>query len=132
MPDLAVTLSNGSTTYALKAESAQVQIRRAPLQVPLPGGNNPFIIDLNQFTPTESVSGQVDTTSSSDGANTVPSKRNLEDTLTESAWINASTITLTINGDSYIGRIADVQFKVDGATENRWGFTLNFLSNKRS
>lgn len=129
MPDLLAVLSNTMTseTYRLKIDEASISYRRSPIQAPLPFAD-PLIIDLGQYAPSISISGIVDEVASSDGGVTVPNKETLENAVSD--W--QDDITITINGDAYIGRISDCVFSVSGAREDRWNFRMSFVTMKRS
>lgn len=125
---LDVQIVSGATTYRLQAASATLVLERRPTQIGLPGVN-PLFVDLGQFFPSWVIEGTVTETSLTDGGVTVPSKIQLEDFLLDTY---ASDITLTVSGDSYVGKIRLCRLTVDAAREDRWQYTINMLTRRRS
>ncbi len=127
---LAITIVGGPgpITYRLQANTTKIFIGRDPLQAPLPGAD-PILLDLGQLRPTITIEGIVEETSGLDGAVIIPSKEQLEDAVED--WYN-TTITVTINGDSYVSKIKDCSFTVTAAAEDRWEYVLNLFSKSRS
>jgi hypothetical protein len=126
---LSVTIDNGSTTYALPTEEAEIIYARKPMQAPLPGGD-PILIDLGQIVPSIILSGRVDDTAGSSGGNTIPTKNNLEDAL--ESWYT-DTVTVTIGGDAYVSKFNTARFKRKGGVGDQiWDFILTFVSVTRT
>ena len=130
---LAVVLSNSSATYALPAEQFDISIGKSPFQAPIPANSDPLLIDLGQFRPSIFCSGTLDPGDTSDGANDVPTKRELEDYI-KASYNLATTITCTFGGiaDAYVGKFSSVVFKAVPASAGRWVFTIQMLTVGRS
>jgi len=152
---LAVCLYDGLTSsekrYALKADSFSVNYVKTPVQIPLPGGGNPKLLDFGQLRPTITVTGIVDTTAPGSGENvsgptrnsstvyTVPSKEELEDFVTAKFYDenNAKVEIMITDGTgtavaAYEAAISQARFDLAPATEDRFAFTLVFVARKRT
>ena len=152
---LAVCLYDGLTSsekrYALKADSFSVNYVKTPVQIPLPGGGNPKLLDFGQLRPTITVTGIVDTTAPGSVENvagptrnsstvyTVPSKEELEDFVTAKFYDenNAKVEIMITDGTgtavaAYEAAISQARFDLAPATEDRFAFTLVFVARKRT
>jgi hypothetical protein len=152
---LAVCLYDGLTSsekrYALKADSFSVNYVKTPVQIPLPGGGNPKLLDFGQLRPTITVTGIVDTTAPGSAENvsgptrnsstvyTVPSKEELEDFVTAKFYDenNAKVEIMITDGTgtavaAYEAAISQARFDLAPATEDRFAFTLVFVARKRT
>jgi len=152
---LAVCLYDGLTSsekrYALKADSFSVNYVKTPVQIPLPGGGNPKLLDFGQLRPTITVTGIVDTTAPGSVENvagptrnsstvyTVPSKEELEDFVTAKFYDenNAKVEIMITDGTgtavaAYEAAISQARFDLAPATEDRFAFTLVFVARKRA
>ena len=152
---LAICLYDGLTSsekrFALKADSFSVNYVKTPVQIPLPGGGNPKLLDFGQIRPTITVTGIVDTTAPGSGENvsgptrnsstvyTVPSKEELEDFVTAKFYDenNAKVEIMITDGTgtavaAYEAAISQGRFDIAPATEDRFSFTLVFVARKRT
>ncbi len=153
---LAICLYDGTTDgsekrFALKTDSFSVNYVKTPIQIPFPSGADPEIIDLGQIRPTITISGIVDTTAPGSSENVtgpernssqvyvVPSKEDLEDFVTSEFYdpSNAKIEIMVSDGTStpvaaYEGAISQARFDVAPATEDRFSFTMVFVTKKRS
>ena len=153
---LAICLYDGTTDgsekrFALKTDSFSVNYVKTPIQIPFPSGADPEIIDLGQIRPTITISGIVDTTAPGSSENVtgpernssqvyvVPSKEDLEDFVTSKFYdpSNAKIEIMVSDGTStpvaaYEGAISQARFDVAPATEDRFSFTMVFVTKKRS
>jgi len=151
---LAICLYDGLTSsekrFALKADSFSVNYVKTPVQIPLPGGGNPKLLDFGQIRPTVTVTGIVDTTAPGSSENvagptrnsstvyTVPSKEELEDFITSKFYDeSASKVEIMISDGTgtavaaYEAAISQGRFDIAPATEDRFTFTLVFVARKR-
>jgi hypothetical protein len=103
-----------------------------PTQAPLPGNTdystNVYTIDIGQSLEQISIRGVVNTTSTGAGD---PSKANLE-TVARTWWEYGDTpanlaVLQIVTGQSYRGHIKQLSFVQEGAKEDRWEFTLDFI-----
>ena len=148
---LAICLYDGLTSsekrFALKADSFSVNYVKTPIQIPIANGRDPRLIDIGQIRPTITVTGLVDTTAPGSVENvtgptrnssqvyTVPSKEELENFVT-SKFYNEATSKVEImisDGTStpvaaYEVAISQARFDLAPATEDRFSFTLVFVS----
>ena len=149
---LAICLyDGGSVRYALKADSFSINYVKTPVQIPLPGGGNPKILDFGQIRPTVTISGLVDPTAPGSSENvsgptrnsstvyTVPSKKNLEDFVTSKFYDeNSAKVELLLSDgtatpvSAYEVAIQQCRFDLAPATEDRFSFTLVCVGRKRA
>ena len=135
-------LSSGEKRFALKADSFSVNYVKTPIQIPIAGGGNPKLIDIGQIRPTITITGLVDVTDPSETVSgptrnssasyTVPTKEELEDFVT-SKFYNEFMVS---DGSgtavaAYDAAISQARFDVAPATEDRFTFTLVFVSRFR-
>ena len=132
---IALTDPDKTTDYYLKAESAAHSITRFAIQTPLPTdspGNEVaqvIIVDLGMGREEWTIQGVVDQVS----GNGFPSKSQLEYAVRN--WFglgveDADLAILTVgtgSSDAYLGSIKSMDFRWEGALEDRWQFTLTFL-----
>lgn len=140
---LDITISGTSTlgafTYKLKAVTLRLIYEKSPIQFGIPGEGTPVLFDFGQFVGQIVISGLVDTTASTDGGTTVPSKNDLEDFVI-GMWENALTFTkseydgtLSPPTATYgTARIRGVVFEQSAAQEDRWDFQLTLLISDRT
>jgi|TARA_R100001163_G_C5049144_1_gene186102 hypothetical protein len=150
---LAVCLYDGLTSsekrFALKADSFSINYVKTPVQIPIANGGTPELIDIGTIRPSITVTGIVDTTSPSETVSgptrnsstsyTVPTKEELEDFVT-AKFFNESTSKVEImvsDGTgtavaAYEAAISQARFDLAPATEDRFNFTLVFVSKFRS
>ena len=143
-------LSSSEKRFALKADSFSVNYVKTPIQIPFPSGADPEIIDLGQIRPTVTISGIVDTTAPGSAENvtgptrnssqvyTVPSKEELEDFVTSKFYDPSDSKVEIMVSDglgtpvaAYEGAISQARFDVAPATEDRFSFTMVFVTKKR-
>lgn len=149
---LAVLLyDGGSIRYALKADSFSINYIKSPIQIPIPGGGNPQLIDIGQLRPTITVSGLVDTTAPGSVENvsgptrnasttyTVPTKALLETFVISKFYdANAAKIEILISDGTatavaaYEAAIQQCRFDLAPATEDRFSFSMVLLCRKNS
>jgi len=137
MATLDVTLTYGSTVYALQVEEFVVNIRRSPYNAPM-YGVDPVQEDFGLSDPSIRIRGIIPTVSpGTDGTGvTIVDKDTLEDAITDDF---DDTIKLTLGAGTgasttsvYEGNVADVSFTlIPGKEQIYWSFTLNFLSQMR-
>jgi len=122
---------DSAVTYALQAREIQIMLTRSPMQSPLPGGD-PLLLDLGQIRPVIKISGTVNSTSSTDGSNTIPSKRQLED-FTEEAYQSNLTVDITIGSttDRYTHKVQALTFMLPAARDDLYDFTLTLACLRR-
>jgi len=152
---LAILLFSGETDgsalrYALKADAFSFNYVKTPVQTPIPQGASPLIYDFGHLRPTITISGLVDETApgsvenvtgpTKDSSSTyiVPSKENLEDFVTTKFYdANTQPIEVIISDGTstavavYEAAISQARFDLAPATEDRFAFTLVFVSKKR-
>jgi len=150
---LAVCLYDGLTSsekrFALKADSFSINYVKTPVQIPIANGGTPELIDIGTIRPSITVTGIVDTsdpsetvsgpTRNSSTSYTVPTKEELEDFVT-AKFFNESTSKVEImvsDGTgtavaAYEAAISQARFDLAPATEDRFNFTLVFVSKFRS
>ena len=151
---LAVCLYDGLTSsekrFALKADSFSVNYVKTPVQIPLPNGVSPQIMDFGFLRPSITITGLVDTTAPGSAENvtgptrnssqvyTVPSKEELEDFVTTKFYDPSdSKVEIMVSDGSstpvaaYEGAISQARFDVAPATEDRFSFTMVFVTKKR-
>jgi hypothetical protein len=149
---LAICLYDGLTSsekrFALKADSFSVNYVKTPIQIPIAGGGNPKLIDIGQIRPTITITGLVDVTDPSETVSgptrnssasyTVPTKEELEDFVTSKFYneSNAKVEIMVSDGSgtavaAYDAAISQARFDVAPATEDRFTFTLVFVSRFR-
>tara|TARA_R110000824_G_scaffold104001_3_gene246870 strand:- start:1848 stop:2318 length:471 start_codon:yes stop_codon:yes gene_type:complete len=141
-------LSSGEKRFALKADSFSVNYVKTPIQIPIAGGGNPKLIDIGQIRPTITITGLVDVTDPSETVSgptrnssasyTVPTKEELEDFVTSKFYneSNAKVEIMVSDGSgtavaAYDAAISQARFDVAPATEDRFTFTLVFVSRFR-
>ena len=152
---LAICLYDGLTSsekrFALKADSFSVNYVKTPVQIPLPGGGNPKLLDFGQIRPTITVTGIVDATAPGSSENVagptrnsstvyvVPGKEDLEDFITSKFYDeSASKVEIMISDGTgtavaaYEAAISQGRFDLAPATEDRFAFTLVFVARKRT
>ena len=149
---LAVCLYDGLTSsekrFALKADSFSVNYVKTPIQIPIAQGGDPRLIDIGQVRPTITVTGIVDAsdpsetvagpTRNSSTSYTVPTKEELEDFVTSKFYNEASSKVEIMVADgsgtagaAYDAAINQARFDLAPATEDRFSFTLVFVSRFR-
>ena len=149
---LAVCLYDGLTSsekrFALKADSFSVNYVKTPIQIPIPLGGDPRLIDIGQVRPTITVTGIVDAadpsetvagpTRNSSTTYTVPTKEELEDFVTGKFYNEATAKVEVMVSDgsgtavaAYDAAITQARFDLAPATEDRFTFTLVFVSGFR-
>lgn len=151
---LAVCLYDGLSTgaekrFALKADSFSVNYVKTPVQIPIANGGSPELIDIGTIRPSITVTGIVDTsdpsetvsgpTRNSSTSYTVPTKEELEDFVT-TKFFNESTSKVEVmvsDGTgtavaAYQAAISQARFDLAPATEDRFNFTLVFVTKFRA
>ena len=149
---LSVCLYDGLTSsekrFALKADSFSVNYVKTPVQIPIANGGTPEIIDIGTIRPSITVTGLVDTTSPSETVSgptrnsstsyTVPTKEELEDFVTTKFFNEASSKVEIMISDgtgtavaAYQAAISQARFDLAPATEDRFSFTLVFVTKFR-
>ena len=149
---LSVCLYDGLTSsekrFALKADSFSVNDVKTPVQIPIANGGTPEIIDIGTIRPSITVTGLVDTTSPSETVSgptrnsstsyTVPTKEELEDFVTTKFFNEASSKVEIMISDgtgtavaAYQAAISQARFDLAPATEDRFSFTLVFVTKFR-
>ena len=162
MSDLAVLLRDGTNSgatnrYALKVDQLTISAGRQPIQIPMPGAS-PIILDLGQTRPTITISGIMDnigqdTTNTTQNAYFNMEKLTIQgQTYLESKLLTWSTgddlelevgdattpdysgsgTTASTGGGIYKVMIAQFQFSVAPALEDRWQFSVQFVSEWRT
>lgn len=127
--DVTLASSSGPTTYRLKCSSTTFRVGKPVMAAPLAGGVNPIILDLGSFSIQWTLEGTLDETAGNDGGIIIPSKVNLEDFVTN-LW--NSTITLTVSGDAYVGKITDFSAALVSGREDLWDFRMALSTVKRT
>ena len=134
---LAVTIAGGAvpvTTYALKTDKIEINYTRAPIQIPLAGNVPAKLLDLGQFKPQITITGTVRSETDTDGANTVPTKQTMEDTIVRAWWNNTTTLIIVLGAgtDTYVCKIANCTFSVPAAREDLWEYRMTLLAEGRT
>ena len=131
-----ITRSSGSPSIlALQAESFKVAYQRGPIQVPIPAGVDPILIDLGQFRPSVVISGTIRSVQdpTTDGTNTLFTKRTLEDLVTDQQHDRTITVSIVTEGltDNYVAKVSSLNLEIMGGREF-WSYTLSFVAQGRS
>ena len=150
---LSILIYNGKTggsdeiRYALKADSFSVSYTKTPVQIPLPSGADPQITDFGFLRPSITITGLVDTDDPSETVTgpdksgtsySVPTKEQLEDFVTGQVYDTSSSPLEIMIADgstvkaSYDVAVQQARFDVAPATEDRFSFSMVFVSKKRS
>ena len=149
---LAVCLYDGLTSsekrFALKADSFSINFVKTPIQIPIANGGNPELIDIGTIRPSITITGLVDVddpsetvsgpTRNSSTTYTVPTKEELEDFVTGKFYNEATAKVEVMVSDgsgtavaAYDAAITQARFDLAPATEDRFTFTLVFVSRFR-
>jgi len=150
---LAVCLYDGTTDgsekrFALKADSFSINYVKTPVQIPIANGGSPELIDIGTIRPSITVTGIVDTsdpsetvsgpTRNSSTSYVVPTKEQLEDFVTTEFFNESSSKVEVMISDgtgtavaAYEAAISQARFDLAPATEDRFNFTLVFVSKFR-
>ena len=150
---LSVLLYNGKTgggdekRFAIKADSFSVNYVKTPVQIPLPNGVSPQIMDFGFLRPSITITGLVDTDDPSETVTgpdksgtsySVPTKEELEDFVTGEVYdISASPLEIMIaDGSTVIASydiaIQQARFDLAPGTEDRHSFSIVCVAKKRS
>ena len=128
---ISTTIVFSGTTYELQCESIDHMFVRMPTQAGMPGeeATEPIVItvDLGVVTQQITMNGLVNTTSA--GGND-PSKADLEIVCLK--WwkygdVPANLVRVNIPGGSYYAVLKTASFKMEGALEDRWNFSIAWL-----
>jgi len=151
---LAVCLYDGTTDgsekrFALKADSFSINYVKTPIQIPIANGGSPELIDIGTIRPSITVTGLVDAddpsetvsgpTRNSSTTYVVPTKEQLEDFVTTEFFNEASSKVEVMISDgtgtavaAYEAAISQARFDLAPATEDRFTFTMVFITKFRS
>jgi len=151
---LAVCLYDGTTDgsekrFALKADSFSINYVKTPVQIPIANGGSPELIDIGTIRPSITVTGIVDTsdpsetvsgpTRNSSTSYVVPTKEQLEDFVTTEFFNESSSKVEVMISDgtgtavaAYEAAISQARFDLAPATEDRFNFTMVFVTKFRS
>ena len=151
---LAVCLYDGTTDgsekrFALKADSFSINYVKTPVQIPIANGGSPELIDIGTIRPSITVTGIVDTsdpsetvsgpTRNSSTSYVVPTKEQLEDFVTTEFFNESSSKVEVMISDgsgtpvaAYEAAISQARFDLAPATEDRFSFTMVFVTKFRS
>jgi|TARA_R100001460_G_scaffold3030_1_gene9325 hypothetical protein len=151
---LAVCLYDGTTDgsekrFALKADSFSINYVKTPIQIPIANGGSPELIDIGTIRPSITVTGLVDTddpsetvsgpTRNSSTSYVVPTKEQLEDFVTTEFFNESSSKVEVMISDgsgtpvaAYEAAISQARFDLAPATEDRFSFTMVFVTKFRS
>jgi len=128
---IATTITYSGTTYELQCDTVEHVFVRAPTQAGMPGEESaePIVItvDLGVVTQQISLNGIVNTISVGGDD---PAKADLETVCLE-WWKYGDDPTtmpvLAIPGGSYYVTLKTASFRMEGALEDRWAFSLAWL-----
>jgi len=128
---LSATIAYGGTTYELKCEVIEHSILRMPVQAGLPTTQGTegsvLTVDLGVAVQQISLNGLIDVTSP--GGN-IPSRNQLV-VACLTWWQYGATASvlpvLAIPGTSYYVALKNASFRMEGALEDRWYFSLTYL-----
>lgn len=133
--DIRLGTAAAPNTYKLLADSIRITYEKSPIQIGLPGGNPPLLLDLGQFTGSMVITGIVHTTTglTDEGIN-FATKHQLEDFVTDQ-WNADITVTKYENATPYyylLSRIKGVTFDFEASKEDRWIFQLTLFITRRT
>ena len=151
---LAVCLYDGTTDgsekrFALKADSFSINYVKTPIQIPIANGGSPELIDIGTIRPSITITGLVDVddpsetvsgpTRNSSTTYVVPTKEQLEDFVTSDFFNEATSKSEIMISDgtgtavaAYEAAISQARFDLAPATEDRFTFTMVFITKFRS
>jgi len=151
---LSICLYDGTTDgsekrFALKADSFSINYVKTPIQIPIANGGNPELIDIGTIRPSITITGLVDVddpsetvsgpTRNSSTTYVVPTKAQLEDFVTSDFFNEASSKSEIMISDgtgtavaAYEAAISQARFDLAPATEDRFTFTMVFVTKFRS
>ena len=152
---LSILIYNGKTggsdeiRYALKADSFSINYVKTPIQIPIANGGSPELIDIGTIRPSITITGLVDVdapsetvsgpTRNSSTTYVVPTKEQLEDFVTSDFFNEATSKSEIMISDgtgtavaAYEAAISQARFDLAPATEDRFTFTMVFITKFRS
>ena len=142
--------SDGSEKrFALKADSFSINYVKTPIQIPIANGGSPELIDIGTIRPSITITGLVDVddpsetvsgpTRNSSTTYVVPTKEQLEDFVTSDFFNEATSKSEIMISDgtgtavaAYEAAISQARFDLAPATEDRFTFTMVFITKFRS
>jgi hypothetical protein len=142
--------SDGSEKrFALKADSFSINYVKTPIQIPIANGGTPELIDIGTIRPSITITGLVDVddpsetvsgpTRNSSTTYVVPTKEQLEDFVTSDFFNEATSKSEIMISDgtstavaAYEAAISQARFDLAPATEDRFTFTMVFITKFRS
>ena len=152
--DLSICLYDGTSdgsekTLALKADSFSINYVKTPIQIPIANGGSPELIDIGTIRPSITITGIVDVddpsetvsgpTRNSSTTYVVPTKEQLEDFVTSDFFNEATSKSEIMISDgtgtavaAYEAAISQARFDLAPATEDRFTFTMVFITKFRS
>ena len=151
---LSICLYDGTTDgsekrFALKADSFSINYVKTPIQIPIANGGSPELIDIGTIRPSITITGLVDVddpsetvsgpTRNSSTTYVVPTKEQLEDFVTSDFFNEATSKSEIMISDgtgtavaAYEAAISQARFDLAPATEDRFTFTMVFITKFRS
>ena len=142
--------SDGSEKrFVLKADSFSINYVKTPIQIPIANGGSPELIDIGTIRPSITITGLVDVddpsetvsgpTRNSSTTYVVPTKEQLEDFVTSDFFNEATSKSEIMISDgtgtavaAYEAAISQARFDLAPATEDRFTFTMVFITKFRS
>lgn len=133
---LSIVLIGGSpsVTYRLTANTWRIDYTRTPINTPLPGNNDPLLVDLGYFRPVITIEGILRVAAQTEGGVTIPAKRDVEDTIVRSWWNTTiqTRITIGTQTDQYVCKVLSCSIETSAGRDDSWTYRLQLATQGRT